>query len=121
MAAECTPASYETTMNLMYPDMMGGYVVVPASVLDVSAAMGQPWLKSKSIFAGGRWLLIENPDVEIVNGSEIVDWSTATVTYPGDGNDYVVNKTKTSWDWPYGSVSEDDLLGDSAGNFINPI
>jgi opacity protein-like surface antigen len=113
--------SYEVTMPLMYPDMQGGYVTVNASVLNVGAAMNQPWLKSKSIFAGGRWLLIENPDVEIVNGVEIPDYSTQTVTFPGDGNSYVVNKTKTNWDWPYGSVSEDDLLGDSAGKFINPI
>lgn len=113
---------YEVTMTLAYPNLStGGYIYVDARVMNVSAAMGQPWLKAKSIFPGGRWLLIQNPDTEILNGQEIRDVDTSKYTFPGDGNTYPVNKTKTSWDWPFGTVSEDDMLGDNNGNFINPI
>gem|GEM_PF-577719 len=86
-----------------------------------AVADGVSWLARRPIVPGGRYLLVENPDVEIINGQEIKDYNVSKVTFPGDGNAYRVNKTATSWDFPYGTVSEDDLLGDSFGDFINPL
>ncbi len=111
--------SYEVTMTVPFPDGSGGMVFMEVSVFNVWQAVADKvsWLSYRPIVPGGRYLLIENPD----DSEPVPDYSTATVTFPGDGNNYVVNKVKISWDFPYGSVGEDDLLGDSASNFINPL
>jgi hypothetical protein len=103
---------------------MGMYFDVPVKVLDWQSALAdhKSWLKWKPYGVGGRWLLLKNPDTEIVGGTEIPDYSTQTVTFPGNGQAYRVNKVRINWDFPYGTASEDDLLGDSSGRlFINPI
>jgi hypothetical protein len=111
-------SDYETSMTLPFPDGSGGIVYMEVRVFNVWQAVADnvPWLARRPIVTGGRYLLIENPDDQ----EPVPDYSTATVSFPGGGS-YVVNKVKTSWDFPYGTVSEDDLLGDSASNFINPL
>ncbi len=47
-------------------------------------------------FPGGKWILVENPDVEIVGGTEVKDWDTTS--YIG----YPVNKLAIDWDVPFG-------------------
>ncbi|MCX7832128.1 MAG: hypothetical protein N2440_04435 [Actinobacteria bacterium] len=110
--------AYEVTMTI---DLGMGPMQVAVFNVWQAAADGVSWLARRPIVPGGRYLLIENPDVEIVNGQEIPDYSLAKVNFPGDGNQYPVNKSATSWDFPYGTVSEDDLLGDNVGNFVNPL
>jgi hypothetical protein len=48
-------------------------------------------------FSGGKWILVENPDVELrSDGTEIKDWDVSAY------NGYPVNKMAYDWDFPFG-------------------
>jgi len=95
------------TVKVMWPDGTIETTTKPVLSIQMMESLHPNGLTTKPIWLGGTWLLIENPDDQ----EPFPDYSLATTTFPGDGNSYRVNKVAISWEFPYGTAVENDIIG----------